>query len=40
LPAAAATIARREAVLIGASRRPDFSFEKLAQAIREADEIH
>lgn len=40
VPAAAATIARREAVLIGASRRSDFSFEKLAQAIREADEIH
>jgi len=40
VPAAAAAIARREAHLIGASRRPDFSFEKLAQAIREADEIH
>src|SRR5262249_33272180 len=38
LRAAAAAIARREAHLIGASRRPDFSFEKLAQAIREADE--
>jgi len=40
LPAAAAAIARREAYLIGASRRPDFSFEMLAQAIREADDIH
>jgi len=40
VPAAAAAIARREAHLIGAARRPDFSFEKLAQAIREADEIH
>ena len=40
VPAAAAAIARREAHLIGASRRADFSFEKLVQAIREADEIH
>src|SRR5262249_2763739 len=40
LPAAGAATARREAHLTAASRRPDFSFEKLAQAIREADEIH
>ncbi len=40
IPEAAATIARREAVLIGASQRIDFDFDKLARAIREADEIH
>ena len=40
IPAAAAKLARREAVLINSSRRPDFSYEVLAQAIREADEIH
>jgi len=40
LPATAAAIARREAHLIAASRRPDFSFDKLVQAIRQADEIH
>ena len=40
VPAAAAQIARREAHLIAASRRPDFSYEKLARAISEADEIH
>jgi regulator of RNase E activity RraA len=40
LPEAAAAIARREAHLIAASRRADFTYAKLAQAIREADEIH
>jgi regulator of RNase E activity RraA len=40
VPEAAAAIARREAHLIGASRRPDFSYEMLTRAIREADEIH
>jgi regulator of RNase E activity RraA len=40
VPEAAAAIARREAHLIATSRRPDFSHETLARAIREADEIH
>jgi regulator of RNase E activity RraA len=40
IPDAAAQLGRREAHLINASRRPDFNFEMLAQAIREADEIH
>jgi regulator of RNase E activity RraA len=40
VPEAAAAIARREAHLIAASRRPDFSYDVLAQAIRQADEIH
>jgi regulator of RNase E activity RraA len=37
---AAALIARREAVLIGASRQPGFNFDALKRAIGEADEIH
>ena len=40
VPAAAALIARREAVLIEASRRPGFDFAALVQAMRDADEIH
>jgi regulator of RNase E activity RraA len=40
VPEAAAAIARREAHLIAASRRPDFNYDMLARAIREADEIH
>ena len=40
VPEAAARIARREAVIIAASQRPDFSYDKLAAALREADEIH
>jgi regulator of RNase E activity RraA len=40
VPEAAAQIARREAHLIAASRRPDFGFEMLARVVREADEIH
>lgn len=40
VPAAAALIARREAVLIEASRRPDFSHAALVKAMRDADEIH
>ena len=39
VPEAAAKIARREAVLIAASRRPGFDVEALAAAMREADEI-
>lgn len=37
---AAALIARREAHLIAAAQRPGFSFDALATAIRESDEIH
>ncbi|MGH7185226.1 MAG: RraA family protein, partial [Pseudomonadota bacterium] len=40
IPDAAALIARREAHIIAASRRPGFNFNLLATAIREADEIH
>jgi regulator of RNase E activity RraA len=40
VPEAAAAIARREAHLIATSRRPDFDYEMLGRAIREADEIH
>jgi regulator of RNase E activity RraA len=40
LPAAAALIAQREKVLIEASRKPDFSIERLRQAIADAAEIH
>jgi regulator of RNase E activity RraA len=38
--AAAALIARREKVLIDASKRPDFSIERLRQALAESAEIH
>jgi len=40
VPEAAAQIARREAHIIAASQGPGFSFDKLAAALREADEIH
>jgi len=40
IPKAAALIARREAVILEASRRPDFSFELLAEAMKVQDEIH
>lgn len=40
VPKAAATIARKEAILIGASRRPGFSTADLRKAFAEADEIH
>jgi regulator of RNase E activity RraA len=40
LPAAADLIQRREAVIIEACRRPDFNYEKLVQALGEADQIH
>lgn len=39
VPAAAATMARREAVLIEASRRPGFGMKQLAEAFRQYDEI-
>lgn len=38
--AAADKIARREAVIIGATQRPDFDIEKLRQAQGDAAEIH
>jgi regulator of RNase E activity RraA len=40
VPEAAAAIARQEAVIIEATRQPDFSFAMLAQAIKARDEIH
>jgi regulator of RNase E activity RraA len=40
IPAAAALIARREKVLIAASKSPGFSIERLRQAFAEAAEIH
>jgi len=40
IPAAAALIARREKVLIEASKSPGFSIERLRQAFAEAAEIH
>lgn len=40
VPAVAAQIARRESHIIAASRQPDFSYEKLARTLAEADEIH
>jgi regulator of RNase E activity RraA len=40
IPAAVDLLARRERVLIEASRRPGFSVERLRQAFREQDEIH
>jgi regulator of RNase E activity RraA len=40
LPAAIDLLARREKVLIEASKQPGFSIERLRQAYREQDEIH
>jgi regulator of RNase E activity RraA len=40
IPAAADLLARREKVLIDASRQPGFSIERLRQAYQEQDEIH
>jgi len=40
VPAAAAMLGRREAVILEAARGPDFSFEALRQAMADADEIH
>ena len=40
IPAAVDLLARREKVLIDASRQPGFSVERLRQAYREQDEIH
>ena len=40
IPAAAATIARREKEILDAARRGDFSLEKLADALARARDIH
>ena len=40
IPGAAALIARREAVIIGAARQPGYGFEQLAAALKTAAEIH
>ncbi len=40
VPKAAALIAKREAVLIGAAQRPGFSIDDLRKAFATADEIH
>ena len=40
IPEAAKRIARREAVLLEAARRPDFSVEDVRRALAAADEIH
>jgi regulator of RNase E activity RraA len=40
IPAAAASIARREARIIEAAKRPDFSLEQLRSALRASRELH
>ncbi len=40
IPAAAALIARREAVILEAARQPGFNAQRLAAALGESDEIH
>ena len=40
VPGAAALIARREAVTIGAAQKPGFNFEALKQAFGDADDVH
>ena len=40
IPAAAALVARREAVILEAARQPDFNAQRLAAAMGESDEIH
>lgn len=40
ITAAVDLLVRREAVIIGASRRPGFTAEVLAQAMKDADDIH
>jgi regulator of RNase E activity RraA len=40
IPAAADLVARREAGIIEASRRPDFDFAKLREAMRESADLH
>jgi regulator of RNase E activity RraA len=40
VPAAADLIARREAVILAACRRPDFNYDRLVEALGESDQIH
>ncbi len=40
LPAIIDRLVRKEAVIIEASKRPDFGFEMLAQAMRDSEDIH
>jgi regulator of RNase E activity RraA len=40
VPAAAELIQRREAVILQACRRPDFGYDRLVEALGEADQIH
>ncbi len=40
LPAVIDRIIRKEAVIIEASKRPDFSFDTLARAMRDSEDIH
>jgi regulator of RNase E activity RraA len=40
IPEAAATLARREKVIVEAARKPGFSIEQLRQAFKDASEIH
>ena len=40
VPGAAALIARRESVTIGAAQKPGFNFEALKQAFGDADDVH
>ena len=40
LPGITEHLMRKEAVIIGASRRDDFDFEMLAKAMRDSDDIH
>lgn len=40
LPEIAERLVRKEAVIIEASRRPDFDFDMLARAMRDSDDIH
>jgi len=40
VPEAAAMIARKEAVTIGAAQEPGFNFERLKQAMGDAEDVH
>ena len=40
VPEAAAMIARKEAVTIGAAQQPGFNFERLKQAMGDAEDVH
>jgi regulator of RNase E activity RraA len=40
IPAVNDLLTRREAVILGAARKPDFSFAVLREALSKAEEIH